>query len=133
LPRKCIINEDCVEIQNPEASHRWQWKIIEKIALRPEYIYIHANRYYVFIIPKRDFAFEQDFIDFSNKILSLIKEVGEANHNILLSPKPVTSSEHYDGKTQKATEKKRNTIYTLLFILIGILLCFGLGIWYGNT
>jgi hypothetical protein len=71
LPRTITIDEDGLEIRSSEGLHRWHWNVVERIAVRLNFIFIHVGNCPVVKIPKRDFSSEQSFHEFEKKLLEL--------------------------------------------------------------
>jgi hypothetical protein len=71
LPRKLIADNDWLEINNSEASHRYRWRVVDHIGLTSEYIFIHVGTCPVVYVPKRNFASDQSFVEFGKTLLEL--------------------------------------------------------------
>ena len=71
LPKTLKIDDDWLEIRSSLATHRWQWRIVEQVALAPNFIFIYDWSIVYAIIPKRSCSSEQSFIELGQKIVKL--------------------------------------------------------------
>jgi hypothetical protein len=71
LPRTITLDEDWLEIRSSEALHRWRWNLVDRIAVRSDFIFIHVGNCPVIRIPKRDFSSEASYQEFGKKLLEL--------------------------------------------------------------
>ena len=66
-----IIDDECLELRNSEAVHRWSWQRIDRIGITPSFIFIHFGNFPHLFVPQRDFSSEQSFIEFGKRLIEL--------------------------------------------------------------
>jgi len=71
LPVTLTTDDNWLEIRNPESLRRWRWRQVDRVALTSDFIFILPGNRPVIAVPKRDFASEQSFTDFAEKLNDL--------------------------------------------------------------
>jgi len=69
LPKKFVITPEGLQVESSLACHKWKWSAIEKILLTPHLIVIFIDKNYTYLIPKRIFKSEEDFLGAYRHIL----------------------------------------------------------------
>ena len=69
LPKKFVITPEGLQVESSLAFHKWKWSAIEKILLTPHLIVIFIDKNYTYLIPKRIFKSEEDFLGAYRHIL----------------------------------------------------------------
>jgi hypothetical protein len=123
--KKSTISDDFFQIESDFAKHQWKWEIVEDVNIVPDFIYVLIGRNNVYIIPKRDFPSPQEFIEFGNKILKN-KKTDATLDNSLHNRERIFTNKQGTSKT------KRMIVFTIFFVLLGILACSGLNLWFGD-
>jgi hypothetical protein len=71
LPKIMYVDDNWLEMRNTEALHRYRWRSVDRISLTPNFIFIHIGTWPVIYIPKRDFPFEESFVEFGKRLVEL--------------------------------------------------------------
>lgn len=74
LPVTLTIDDNWLEVRNSESLHRLRWRQVDRVALTSDFIFVLPGNGPVIAVPKRDFASEQKFIDFAEKLIALTKQ-----------------------------------------------------------
>jgi hypothetical protein len=69
LPKKFLITSEDLQVESALAFHKWKWSAIEKILLLPNLVVIYIDKNYTYLIPKRIFKSEDDFLYFYRHLL----------------------------------------------------------------
>jgi hypothetical protein len=120
MPKKCTVIDDFFQIESEKAKHQWAWDIIDDIKVTADFLLVMVNKQYFYMIPRRDFLSEQDFLDFSNSILKKSKAISTDFQDEIAMP------------IRQESKKLKKVAFITIFLLLGISLCLGLGLWYGG-
>jgi hypothetical protein len=66
-PKTVTIEKEWLKYSYPEAQHSWHWDIIDSVYSTPYFIFILIGNA-TLIIPNRDFATQQNFLEFSSTL-----------------------------------------------------------------
>jgi len=64
LPQRLEADDDTLTISSRESLHRWRWRVVERVDLTTDFLFIHVGACPVVYLPRRDFASEQEFAEF---------------------------------------------------------------------
>ena len=79
-PITCTINEQQIEIRRPGSYCSWEWHLVEHVDITTQHIFLIVDTKYVFIIPKRAFASDEDFLAFARAALNYKNSAESAWH-----------------------------------------------------
>ena len=71
LSRRLVADDDWLAIGNAWTSHRWHWRVVDKVDLTSDFIFLHIGGCPVIYLPKRAFASEQEFAEFGKALDAL--------------------------------------------------------------
>lgn len=63
LPKRLEADDETLTISSRESLHRWRWRIVERVDLTANCLFIHVGACPVVYLPRRDFASEQEFVE----------------------------------------------------------------------
>ncbi len=64
LPKALTMNEEYLQIENPEASHHYRWRCVDRIGITDDFVFFHVGTCPISYVPKRAFATEDGFKGF---------------------------------------------------------------------
>jgi hypothetical protein len=63
LPKRLEADDETLTISSRESLHRWRWRVVERVDLTANCLFIHVGACPVVYLPRRDFASEQEFVE----------------------------------------------------------------------
>lgn len=63
LPKRLEADDETLAISSRESLHRWRWRVVERVDLTANCLFIHVGACPVVYLPRRDFASEQEFVE----------------------------------------------------------------------
>ncbi len=119
-PTTCTINEQQIEIRRPGSYCSWEWRLVERVDITTQHVFLIIDTKYVFIIPRRAFASDEAFLTFARTALDY-KNAAESAWHLPTVTKGETKVPVIPPKTHWS--KLAKLFFLLLALSLSSILC----------